>query len=555
MMRSMMLAAGVFAGLCLTQVSPVRAAVPDSPEITTTVAPVTEALVDPVAIRLRDLLDRDGTQLAAGSSDLADIAEFYLEREWAPAWTISGRLSEAALGVIARLQRAGEDGLDPDAYPVPNLQLGEATLATPYLLAEAEIELSRSIIAYARHATSGRIIPKKISGYLSITPPSINPIEALDAVASAEDPAAVLVAFNPAHEGYVRLKGELARLRASTDTVEQLPVIGDGPMLKRGQRDVRVVALRKRLGLIVPDVDGDMFDTVVHEAVATFQKENRLYVDGVVGPRTRAAINGGETGDPVADVIANMERWRWLPRDMGAYYVHVNVPEFMVRLMRDGKVHHETRVVVGKKSNQTPIFSDEMEHLIVNPYWNVPRSITSKEFLPKIQRDPASFFARTGYEVLSNGRRIDPMYVDWWSGGHRSIRIRQPPGNRNALGRIKFMFPNRHSVYLHDTPSKKLFGRSVRAFSHGCVRVQDPIKFADALLVNEPEWDAARLKRLFGGRSRQVNLSRNIPVHITYFTAWVDDEGTLQRRADIYGHNQKVIDALGLDVDGALKGL
>ena len=558
MMRWMVFVAGAFLALFLSEAAPTRAALPDGSDVIVETGIDTPAdthvLLEPVAAALRDLLETSA-DTANRSGDLAAVAEFYVEREWTPAWTLGGRLSETALALIARLERAGEDGLDPAAYPVPALQLGEGAPATPILLAGAEIELSRSIVAYARHAMGGRLTPSKISGYITLKPPQVDPVEALDTVAGAADPAKILAAFNPAHEGFARLRAELARLRAAPDMAERPVTIPAGRMLKRGSRDPRVILLRKRLNVAAPEADADVFDAGVHETVVAFQKQNKLYVDGVVGPRTRAAINGGDEGDPVADVIANMERWRWMPRDMGSYYVNVNVPEFKVRLMRDGQVHHETRVIVGKRSNQTPIFSDEMEYLIVNPYWNVPRSIASKEMLPKIQQDPWSFFAETGYEVLSRGRRIDPMTVDWWSGGHRSVRIRQPPGRRNALGRIKFMFPNRHSVYLHDTPTKSLFNRSVRTFSHGCVRVLEPMKFADALLVDEVEWDAKRLSRMFGSRSRQVNLTRKIPVHITYFTAWVDDSGTLQRRADIYGHHQKVIKALGLNVDTSLKSL
>ncbi|AXS41848.1 L,D-transpeptidase family protein [Breoghania sp. L-A4] len=525
------------------------AAGPDGlPAASPAVEPAVEtgALLDPVSLALRDLLETTGD---SGRGDLAAVAEFYLEREWVPAWTLDGRLSAAALAVIERLRHADEEGLDPDAYPIPSAHLGDGLPSTPILLAEAEIELSRSVAAYARHAMGGRIAPSSISGYFDLSPPQLDPVEALDTIVSAENPAVALIGFNPQHDGYRRLKAELARLRALPDQVERPVALPEGPLLKLGSRDSRVEILRKRLNVAAPEFDADVFDAEVQAAVSDFQRTNQLYVDGMVGPRTRAAINGGDEGNPVADVIANMERWRWMPRDLGRYYVQVNIPEFMVRLIRDGAVYHETRVVVGKRSNQTPIFSDEMEHVIVNPYWNVPRSIASKEMLPRIQQDPVSFFARSGYEVLSRGRQVHPLDVNWWNGSLSSVRIRQRPGAGNALGRIKFMFPNRHSVYLHDTPSKSLFNRSVRAFSHGCVRVFEPMKFADALLVEENDWDAQRLTRLFGGRSRQVNLTRHIPVHITYFTAWVDDAGVLQRRSDIYGHHQKLIKALGLDDD------
>jgi len=295
-------------------------------------------------------------------------------------------------------------------------------------------------------------------------------------------------------------------------------------------------------------VDPEFFDAALKEAVLAFQRENGLHADGIVGPRTLLALNAvADDGMAVSDIVANMERWRWLPRDLGAFHVKVNIPEFKVRIVRDGEVVHETRVVVGKPSNQTPVFSDEIDHLIVNPYWNVPYSIASQELLPSIRANPTGYMARRNYEVLAGGRVVSPASVDWQSVNLRSVRIRQRPGAGNALGKIKFMFPNRHSVYLHDTPSKRLFGRSSRAFSHGCVRVQDPFDFADALLQLDPQWDKAALQRLFGPRERRVNLERPVPVHLTYFTAHVDAAGKLQRRPDIYGHNARLTKALEIE--------
>ncbi|MEZ5839236.1 MAG: L,D-transpeptidase family protein [Hyphomicrobiales bacterium] len=239
------------------------------------------------------------------------------------------------------------------------------------------------------------------------------------------------------------------------------------------------------------------------------------------------------------------------PRDLGRRYIMVNVPDFMLKFVADNAVVHTTRVIVGQTDKQTPIFSDEMEHIVVNPYWNVPSSIAAKEMLPKIQNDP-EYFQRHNYEIVQQvGRKVqvvDPASIDWSSANAKNLpfRFRQPPGARNALGNIKFMFPNQHSVYLHDTSSRGLFKRDYRALSHGCVRVDDPMSFADVVLAEEPDWNAARLKKSIGGGERTIKLDHHIPVHITYFTTYVNEAGDLVIKNDLYGHNARVKKALGL---------
>jgi murein L,D-transpeptidase YcbB/YkuD len=236
-----------------------------------------------------------------------------------------------------------------------------------------------------------------------------------------------------------------------------------------------------------------------------------------------------------------------MPEDLGDYYVRVNIPNFNLDIYKNGKVFYTTRIVVGKPTNQTPIFSDEIEHVIVNPTWNVPASIATKEMLPQLQANPA---ALNGYQVFANiggrFRVVNPYSIDWRNVDMRKIQIKQPPGERNALGSVKFMFPNPYAVYLHDTPSKSLFQRDYRAYSHGCMRVMDPWSFADALLTYDPNVNASAIQKLVGGPERQINLTRHIPVHITYFTAWVDDDGKLQVRGDVYGHDRRMEKALGL---------
>jgi murein L,D-transpeptidase YcbB/YkuD len=324
-------------------------------------------------------------------------------------------------------------------------------------------------------------------------------------------------------------------------------VPANGPTLKLGMKDARVAVLRQRLKIADEAPEAALFDAAVEAAVKAFQTSVNAKPDGILGKGTLALLNA-VNDDHENTIIANMERWRWMPDDLGRYYVRVNVPNFNLDIYKNEKVVYTTRIVVGETDKQTPIFSDEIEHVIVNPVWNVPESIAVKEMLPSIMRNPGAALA--GYQVFANVdgrfRPVDPYMVNWGSVNMKQIQIKQPPGERNALGSIKFMFPNPYAVYLHDTPSKSLFQRDYRALSHGCMRVMDPWAFADALLSEDPTITTPQLKALVGGPERQVNLSRKIPVHVTYFTAWVDGAGKLQVRGDVYGHDARVEKALGL---------
>ncbi|HEY8580787.1 MAG TPA: L,D-transpeptidase family protein, partial [Beijerinckiaceae bacterium] len=347
----------------------------------------------------------------------------------------------------------------------------------------------------------------------------------------AEDAGAALWAFNPPHPGYAALRGKLEELRRETPAVAR-ERIGPGPILKVGMKDPRTPLIRARFGIDASadaDEGGLVYDTRVASAVADFQRAHGLPANGALTPRTIAALSGGQPARLEAEILSNMERWRWLPRDLGETRIEVNIPEFQVRLTRDGKLAHSARVIVGKPETQTPVFSDEMQYLVINPYWNVPPSIIRKEMLPAYAKDP-TYFARRGYEVIQRKGQII---------------VRQPPGERNALGHIKFMFPNDHAVYLHDTPNRSLFRNDRRAYSHGCVRVDQPFQLAEAILP--PDWSEQRLRRMIGrGGERSVQLPTRIPIHLQYFTAFVDQGGKMQLREDIYGHSRRVQAALGL---------
>lgn len=453
------------------------------------------------------------------------IAAFYAQRDYEPVWTQDSGWNAKAAAATARLERAGDDGLDLHASPIPDLRGKDADS-----LAIADAALSEAIVAYARQATGARIDPRTISNLITAKPDVIDAARALAEVSAAAEPGETLKGYNPQHRGYRLLRDKLAETRQAAPAVARLRIPG-GPVLKPGMRDTRVPLVRARFGLdhrATNGADELLYDTRVAEAVAGFQKANGIPASGALTARTVSALSGGEPSRLEGEIIANMERWRWMPRDMGAERIEVNIPDYMVRVYDGDRVIHQARVVVGKPATPTPVFSNVMQFLIVNPYWNVPPSIVKNEMLPRLKDDP-DYLRRMGYEVFT---RKGQMFV------------RQPPGERNALGFIKFMFPNEHAVYLHDTPSRNLFGNAKRAYSHGCVRVDQP--FALAEIVLGQGWTQERVKKLKGGGERTVRMPKPLPIHIGYFSAFVDESGKLQLREDIYGYSQKVKAALGV---------
>ena len=473
---------------------------------------------------------------------------FYGERGFEPLWLSEDndgqvRFSEGAAEIVSVFENAHLSGLRPGDYLTDDIDFGFDT-SDPAKLASLETAFSAAVLRYANDAHSGRIAPSAVSSSISLQPDRLDQSELLPELADAANPGRILADLEPQNREYQTLKAELARFYDGTRTeAEKVP---DGKLIKLGYRDDRVPLLRERLDL--PAVSGDreasaLYDETLVGAVKQFQTDVGLWDDGVIGPATIAALNGGNATSK-ADLIANLERWRWMPRDLGSFHVFVNVPEFRLQVRQADREEFATRVVVGTPTNQTPIFSDEIEHIVVNPYWNVPVSIATNEIGPILASDP-DYIPNHNMEVLANGRVVDPYMVDWASANLRSVRIRQRPGGGNALGNIKFLFPNQHSVYLHDTPSKSLFDRTMRAFSHGCVRVQDPMAFANALIRYEPRIDIAMIESMVGGGEKWLNVESHVPVHIAYFTLRVDAQGTIRSFGDIYGHNRKLIELLG----------
>jgi murein L,D-transpeptidase YcbB/YkuD len=493
----------------------------------------------------------EAIDLKSGSADerrdRAAVQAFYRLRDGAPLFLDGHDVAAVGRAVGAAFAKAAEDGLDPHDYALepPPADAGPAAFAT------AELAYAEAALHYARDASGGRIPTTRISPL--ITPKIVlpDPATVLAKLADSPDATATLIAYNPPHEGYKRLKAKLAAMRVNPEPPPPPQVIVPaGPSLKPGASDPRVVQLRQRFAVpLAEGADPELYDDVLVAQVRLFQKERGLGTSGLVGPATLAALNKVEPPRIAteADIIVNMERWRWLPRDLGALNVMVNIPGFYLDINRDGHRVHRTRVIVGRTQNQTPIFSEAMSHIIVNPYWNVPLSILKKEMMGDIQASGGASLDRGNYEVLINDRVVASSDVDWATVNPAAVHVRQRPGGGNALGNVKFMFPNQHSVYLHDTSSRSLFSQDYRSLSHGCVRVFEPFVFANKLLAGEPTGiDGDKLKAMVGGAERTMWLKVKPVVHLTYFTTTVDDDGHLTFRRDLYGHDARMKQLLKL---------
>ena len=504
----------------------------------------------------------------ARKNEQAALVEYYSMPDQSLIWVDDKGLNERAKLAMVEIAKADDYGLKASDYALPKADAFNPSdpKATEWL-ADAEIKLSYAVLAYANDARGGRMDPQRISGEnLDPTLALPNPSEVIASIAFRSDPAAYLRSFQPDQPQFEALRQKLLELRGGK-TVEtaksDVVVIPDGPVLKFGVEDEQVVLLRKRLEVqSAPDTNEKLFDKDVLDALKRFQYAHGTIPDGLVGAGTRHMLNGQQQQQqrPVGGqaridaILVNMERWRWLPHDLGPFYVTVNIPEFLLRVVQDGKPIHTTRVVTGKPDKQTPIISEEMEEIVFNPYWNVPNSIKMEEIAPYFGQGGGGFFGggydtsilqRHGLLIRYAGRDIDPNTIDWSRNDIRNFDLVQPPGPDNVLGRVKFLFPNKHDVYMHDTTQKNLFAQTVRAESHGCMRVQYPEKLAEIILDHDKGWSSARVESTFdAGADFHVALDRKIPVYITYFTVKVNDDGSLSTFNDIYGHDARMIAAL-----------
>ncbi len=476
-----------------------------------------------IAQKVQELIGTKGDRILDRKYKAA-VEAYYQARSYAPVWIDDGIENKRAKAAAAYLGGVDADGLDPADYIVPSFAGDEAALA------EADLKMTAAVLMYARHASTGRIHYSRVSPdilYNLVTP---EPAEVLGKVMEAKNVGQALGSFEPPHAAYKALKAKLAEARGGGVSGR----ISNGQTLKVGMDDPRVPMLRARFGL--PEVVDTTFDKTLADAVKDFQKQRRLKPTGVFDNGTVDALNGPRNEREADIIIANMERWRWIPRDLGKAYVMVNIPEFMLRVYDQGSLAWQTRVVVGLGgAKATPLMTETMKYITINPTWHVPQSIVHREYLPALAQDP-TVLARMGLQV-SYAR-------------DGSVSITQPPGAGNALGRIRFNFPNKFSVYQHDTPDKYMFASERRAASHGCMRVQYPDQYAEVLLriANPHEaLSAERIRAMYGTGERDIQLQYQIPVHLTYQTAYVDGSGHLVIREDIYGRDAKLISLLKSD--------
>jgi murein L,D-transpeptidase YcbB/YkuD len=542
---------------------------PEAPaSATATNAPAPEVKA-PVVVEVDPLVAEVRRQLAASlrgniaAADRAAVTAYYGEQAKL-IWVTKDGLTPRARHAMAEIAKAGDWGLVAGAFELPRLAAGETALPA---LADAEIKLSLAVLKYARHARGGRLEPLKVSRNFDHSPALRDPKVVLESVAATDVPGDYLRDLHPRHVQFQRLQKALLKLRGATaakqpDKAETVR-LPDGPVLKLGVDHPQVALLRQRLKVATPAGSANVYDQDLLEAVAAFQRKSGLRPDGVVGSRTRAVLNGAGGQRPLYGtdeqrIIVNMERWRWLPEDLGEFYVWDNVPEFQTRVVKRGQVIHQAKIIVGRAETQTALFSANMRYVIFGPEWGVPDSIKVKEILPYLRPTyETNFFGfgtpttdtrileRHNLRVSYNGRPVDASQIDWTQVDIRKFNFIQPSGPGNVLGAVKFRFPNKHDIYMHDTPQRELFEKSVRMFSHGCIRVHNPGRLAEVLLGEDKGWSAAHVRSLMAqGGNNEVTLTKQIPVHITYFTAMVGDDGELHSFPDVYGHDNRVALAL-----------
>jgi L,D-transpeptidase YcbB len=483
------------------------------------------APVDPIVEQLRELANGKFDRVVGDKEKRAALDAFYSKRNYAPVWITEGKVNDRALAAIDYLGRVDADGLNPADYVVPDV----SAMTDPASLAEGELKLSAAVVAYAHHAQVGRVHWTRVSGDIFYDTKAPAPADVLANLAGANDVAAVLAAYEPQAPGYLALKAKLAELRGNPGgATAPAGRIATGPVLKVGMEDARVPLVRQRLGV---SGDGDIFDKPLSDAVKKFQQDNNLKAAGTLDTPTVEALNGRHPV-PVRSVdliLANMERWRWMPHDLGKTYVLVNIPDYMLYVHQNGRQIWSTRIVDGKPETPTPIISADMKSITINPTWNIPDTIAAKEYVPMMRQDP-TILERMGLTVTYNQ--------------NGTIHISQPPGPQNALGQLRFNLPNKFLVYQHDSNEKYLFAKPVRDTSHGCMRIENPVKYAEVILsIARPRegYSEDRIRSMFSTHEVEVRLPTFIPVHVTYQTAYVDKDGKLQTRDDIYGRDRALI--------------
>ena len=506
---------------------------------------------------------RSRERALVGNYDVAPLVlRFYERRGFNPAWSTGRGLRDEAFQLADALEAAPREGLEPgDAQADQVRALLEALAPVreafgrrpePRILAETDVLLTRSFIKHAAHLSSGLIDPARLPSDWHLNPRRVDLVKALEQALATHDVAGALRGVEPPHPGYAALRSLLERYREIA-RVGGWSVLPPGRPLRRGSAGERVRLLRQRLAA-EGDLDralagGETFDAPLVAAVRRFQERHGLDTTGVVGEHELAELDVPVKAR-IRQIALNLERWRWLPAALGERHLLVNIPGFALEARERERAVLAMRVVVGKEMSRTPMFSDSITYLVFNPVWELPVEIAKNEVLPAIQKDP-EYLAKNHLRLYRGrgheAREVDPAKVDWkrLTPEEFGFAVKQDPGPENSIGHVKFMCPNQFAVYLHDTPAGHLFSATQRDYSHGCVRVERPLELALYLLRGKSDWDSARIAAAFDTlKNKVVRLPEPVPVHILYWTTWVDDRGRAQFRRDVYAVDSLLTDAL-----------
>jgi murein L,D-transpeptidase YcbB/YkuD len=477
----------------------------------------------------------------------SELLEFYRQRKYKLLWSNEKGRLDRAYDLLHVIIKAKDEGLEPADYYLEEFSkywdstgLGESV--------QLDLLLSAALYRYSKDVYSGRLIASDLDPDWHIKNASLNVSRLFADVARKTSIARLLEQLPPPHAGYQSLKQQLQNFRelAQQGGWQRL---GWGPVLERGMQHEQVVPLRRRLKLtgdlaVDPFPDMNMYDRWLEEAVMHYQQRHGLEVDGKVGPQTRRSLNV-MVSDRIRQIRINMERWRWLPRELGKRYVMVNMTGYELYIMENGSEVLSMPVIIGKSYRSTPTFSGLISYMEYNPYWTIPKKLVLEDIVPRQLRDP-SYLSRKSIKVYkgwAKAKEIDPKTVDWSNIDEDKFPywMRQEPGPKNALGRVKFIFSNPYAVYLHGTPDRHLFDRVVRALSSGCIRVKDPVRLA-AFLLNDgtQQKEEEVLENIHLGTNQSVTLPVAIPIYLLYWTAWVDQDGKMNFRHDVYGRDDRL---------------
>jgi murein L,D-transpeptidase YcbB/YkuD len=489
------------------------------------------------------------------------ILDFYVHREFKPVWVTKEGLNNKTKVFINTIIEAGHEGLNSEAYHGENImtlltdiKLGIAKNTHEFdKLAELDLLLSDAFFSFGSHLSEGIVDPYSNNLNWHIKKPKKNLIKIFQTILSDDSVEGFVDALRPCHPGYLRLR---TALLTYLDIKKSgcWPEVPAGEKMRKGDHGTWISVLRSRLIISgdlaeSPDTNPTYFDDFLEDGVKRFQARHGLEVDGIVGSKTLAALNV-PVEDRIRQIKLNMERWRWLPRDLGERHIMVNTANFKLNVIENEKTAQSTRAIVGRMERPTPVLSRKIKYLELNPYWNIPRNIALNDIIPSIKKDP-DYLADNNIRIFedwtAHARELPPESIDWPHITKKNFvyRLRQDPSQSNALGQVKFIFPNKFSIYLHDTPARNLFNKTKRTFSSGCIRIEKPIQLAAYLLQDNPKWNLEKLTVAVNSKkNKAILLSHPINIHILYWTAWVDNDGIINFRNDIYGRDNRLNIAL-----------